>query len=226
MDYSKHMTIHGMIERASALYPEKTAVSTSEVKLSYRQLNEKANQTARMLLDRGLRTGDFVTILMERSPELIISLLGVLKAGGAYVTIDPEHPEERNRYIVEDTRSAIVLTKDRYKQKAEQLCAGIATVKEIIDVEPGFPDFDGSDNPNAGACPDNLAYVIYTSGSTGRPKGALIAHEGVVNLGESVRRDCRIGPDDVLTQFATYSFDASVWDTIEIGRASCRERVL
>lgn len=212
--YDKQATIHGMIERAAALYPDKTAVSSAEGKWTYRQLNEEANRTARMLLDRGLRKGEFVTILMERSAELIASLLGILKAGGVYVPVDPEHPDERNRYIVEDTGSAFVLTKGRYVPAAERLCAGIGTVKAIVDVESGFPAYEGANNPDGGAGPDDLAYVIYTSGSTGRPKGALIAHEGVVNLGESVRKDCGIGPDDVLTQFATYSFDASVWDTI------------
>lgn len=212
--YDRQATIHGMIERAAARYPDKTAVSSAEGSLTYRQLNEMANRTARMLLDRGLRKGEFVTLLMERSAELIVSLLGVLKAGGAYVPVDPEHPDERNRYIVEDTGSAFVLTKGKYMQAADRLCAGIGTVKAIVDVEAGFPAYDDADNPDAGAGPDDLAYVIYTSGSTGRPKGALIAHEGVVNLGETVRRDCRIGPEDVLTQFATYSFDASVWDTI------------
>lgn len=212
--YDRTATIHGMIERAAALYPDKTAVSSAEGKWTYRQLNELANRTARMLIDRGLRKGEFVTILMERSAELIASLLGILKAGGVYVPVDPEHPDERNRYIVEDTGSAFVLTKGRYAAAAERLCAGIGTVKAIVDVEAGFPAYEGTDNPDAEVGPDDLAYVIYTSGSTGRPKGALIAHEGVVNLGESVRKDCRIGPDDVLTQFATYSFDASVWDTI------------
>ncbi|MFC3800797.1 amino acid adenylation domain-containing protein [Cohnella sp. GCM10012308] len=213
-DYDRAATVHGMIERAAARYPDKTAVSSADGKWTYRQLNEQANRTARMLLDRGLRKGEFVTILMERSAELIVSLLGIMKAGGVYVPVDPEHPEERNRYIVEDTGSAFVLTKGKYMSVAERLCGGIGTVKAIVDVEAGFPAYDGKDNPDAGAGPDDLAYVIYTSGSTGRPKGALIAHEGVVNLGESVRKNCRIGPDDVLTQFATYSFDASVWDTI------------
>jgi len=213
-EYDRDATIHGMIERAAARYPDKTAVSSAEGKWTYRQLNEMANQTARMLMDRGLRKGEFVTILMERSAALIVSLLGVLKAGGVYVPVDPEHPDDRNRYIVEDTGSAFILTKGKYREAADRLCAGIGTVKAIVDVEAGFPAYDGTDNPDAGAGPDDLAYVIYTSGSTGRPKGALIAHAGVVNLGESVRKDCRIGPDDVLTQFATYSFDASVWDTI------------
>lgn len=213
-DYPKDQTIHGMFEAAAASMPERIALSSADGELTYAQLNEKANETARMLIAKGLRKGDFVTIYMERSQTLIVSLLGILKAGGVYVPVDPEHPRERNRYIVEDTGSAFVLTKSRLLAEARELCDGMESVREIIAADAGFPADRVGGNPDVGVGPEDLAYVIYTSGSTGRPKGALIAHEGVVNLGETVRRDCRIEPGDVLTQFATYSFDASVWDTI------------
>ncbi|MDP4099061.1 amino acid adenylation domain-containing protein [Paenibacillus sp. P96] len=213
--YDKSMTVHGMFEQAAALYPERIAVSSIHGQLTYQQLNEKANRTARMLLDRGLRKGEFVTIFMERSLELIVSLLGILKAGGIYVPVDPEHPEDRNRYILADTGSSFILTKTEYTEQVTLLCAEVKTVKETIPMDSGITDaYEDTGNVDNGVRPDDLAYIIYTSGSTGRPKGALIAHEGVVNLGETVRTDCRIGPEDVLTQFATYSFDASVWDTI------------
>ncbi|MFM9276574.1 non-ribosomal peptide synthetase family protein [Paenibacillus jiagnxiensis] len=213
--YDKLMTIHGMFEQAAALYPERTAVSSIHGQLTYRELNEKANRMARLLLEGGLSKGEFVTIFMERSLELIVSLLGILKAGGVYVPVDPEHPEDRNRYILSDTGSSFILTKNEYKEQASLLCAEVETVKEIIPMDSGMTDaYEGAGNVDIEVRPDDLAYIIYTSGSTGRPKGALIAHEGVVNLGETVRTDCRIGPEDVLTQFATYSFDASVWDTV------------
>ncbi|QYR23254.1 amino acid adenylation domain-containing protein [Paenibacillus sp. sptzw28] len=213
-EYDRDQTIHGMVEKTAEKYPEQIAVSSLQGQLTYRQLNERANQAAHMLLEKGLRKGDFVTILMERSMELVVSLLGVLKAGGAYVPVDPEHPGERNRYIVEDTKSLIVMTKEGYSNQAAELCSGIASVKEIICVDGGFERYASKGDPQTAVTPQDLAYIIYTSGSTGRPKGALIAHEGVVNLGEVVRRDCRIEAIDVLTQFATFSFDASVWDTI------------
>lgn len=213
--YDKTKTIHGMFEQAAAAYPDRIAVSSVHGQLTYRELNEKANSTARLLLNRGLGKGEFVTIFMERSLELIVSLLGILKAGGVYVPVDPEHPEDRNRYIVSDTASAYILTKTAYEEQAAMLCEGVETVKEIMAVDSGMTEvYEGIVNVEIGVAPEDLAYIIYTSGSTGRPKGALIAHEGVVNLGETVRTDCRIGPEDVLTQFATYSFDASVWDTI------------
>lgn len=213
-EYDEGQTIHGMIEAAAVKYPEKVALSSVHGELTYHQLNEKANQVAYMLLDKGLKNGDFVAIMMERSLELIVSLLGILKAGGAYIPIDLDHPEERNRFIVEDTSSVFVITKTRYLQQAGELISGIASVKEMLNMDSDFELYDGTSNPERGVKQDDLAYIIYTSGSTGRPKGALIAHEGVVNLGEVVRQDCEIRPDDVLTQFATYSFDASVWDTI------------
>lgn len=213
--YDKNQTIHGMFEQAAAQFPDRTALSSIHGELTYRELNERANQTAGLLLDKGLTKGGFVTLFMERSLELVVSLLGILKAGGVYVPVDPEHPEDRNRYILSDTESAFVLTKSQYLDEANLLCAEVGTVKEIFAVDAGIMDaFDGKDNAGVHVASGDLAYVIYTSGSTGRPKGALIAHEGVVNLGETVRTDCHIEPEDVLTQFATYSFDASVWDTI------------
>lgn len=194
-------------------------------------MNERANQVARVLLSNGLQKGEFVSIFMDRSLETIISLLGILKAGGAYVPIDPEHPQERNSYIVEDTASSFVLTTEASYAQASSLFSSIATVRQILSVDGRLAGFAAS-NPNLDIQPDDLAYIIYTSGSTGKPKGALIAHRGVTNLGSVVQRDCDIQPGDVLTQFATYSFDASVWDTIgalfygaELYLLSAEERV-
>jgi amino acid adenylation domain-containing protein/thioester reductase-like protein len=213
--YDNHQTIHGMFEAAASKFPDNIALSSIHGALTYKELNGKANRIARLLLDKGLEKGGFVTLFMERSLELVASLLGILKAGGVYVPIDPDHPEDRNRYILGDTESTILLTKAEFRSQAEQLCGEVGTVKEILTMDSGVAEgYDGTDNIGIPMASSDLAYVIYTSGSTGRPKGALIAHEGVVNLGETVRTDCQIEPEDVLTQFATYSFDASVWDTV------------
>ncbi|MCR8642739.1 amino acid adenylation domain-containing protein [Paenibacillus sp. N1-5-1-14] len=213
VDYPTDKTIHQMFEHAAATFPSHCAIASSHGELSYVELNARANQFARLLVDKGLRKGDFVTILMERSLETIISILGIMKAGGAYVPVDPEHPEERNSYIIEDTKSAFVVTKESYVDQAKHLCASINTVREVLLLDERLDTYETS-NLDLDIRPDDLAYIIYTSGSTGRPKGALIAHEGVVNLGAVVKRDCSINEHEVLTQFATYSFDASVWDTV------------
>lgn len=211
--YPEHQTIHGMFEEAASQYPDRPAIASHTGEYTYRKLNERANQVAHMLLSKGLAKGEFVTIFMERSLETVISLLGILKAGGVYVPVDPAHPADRSSYIVEDTRSPFVLTTSALIEQATELCGSINTVKEILAINEPLAGYAAS-NPNVNVSPDDLAYVIYTSGSTGKPKGALIAHRGVVNLGAVVQRDCDITPQDVLTQFATYSFDASVWDTI------------
>ncbi|MFS0869806.1 amino acid adenylation domain-containing protein [Paenibacillus xylanilyticus] len=227
----EHQTIHGWFEATAAEFPDSPAITSPYGRYSYRELNERANQVARVLLSNGLQKGEFVSIFMERSLETIISLLGILKAGGVYVPIDPEHPQERNSYIVEDTASSFVLTKESSFTEASRLFSGIPTVRQILAVDGRLAGFAAS-NPNIDIQPDDLAYIIYTSGSTGKPKGALVAHRGVVNLGSVVQRDCDIKPGDVLTQFATYSFDASVWDTIgalfygaELYLLSAEERV-
>lgn len=211
--YPEQQTIHGMFESAAAQYPEHGAIASGTRELTYRELNSRANEIAAELLSRGLEKGDFVTIYMERSIETVISLLGIMKAGGVYVPVDPDHPAERNGFIVEDTHSAYVLTKQSYQGQAAELCSSISTVREILIIEELLAGREIA-NPQLDVSPDDLAYIIYTSGSTGRPKGALISHRGVVNLGAVVKRDCDIEPHDVLTQFATYSFDASIWDTI------------
>lgn len=214
--YAENQTFHGAFEAAVSQYGERIAIASPNTEYTYNELNVLSNKVAHQLLAKGLQKGEFVVMFMDRSLDTVISLLGIMKAGGVYVPIDPEHPDERNAYIIEDTRAAYILTKDEYHAKAKELTASISTVRGIYAVTDITLIADSSyrSNPNIQVSSDDLAYIIYTSGSTGKPKGALIAHRGVVNLGEVVRKDCDITAEDVLTQFATYSFDASVWDTI------------
>ncbi|WP_426451209.1 amino acid adenylation domain-containing protein [Paenibacillus sp. S-38] len=212
--YPKEMTIQGMVERAAARFGSRPALSSRDGRYTYEELNTRANQVAHLLLAKGLQKGDCVAIYMERSLETVVSLLGILKAGGAYVPVDPEHPEERCRYILEDTAAPLMLTKTGLLAKAEALAAVNGSIRGVVAVDTEEVGRFAGTNPAAGTQPDDLAYIIYTSGSTGKPKGALITHRGVVNLGTAILREYGITEEDVLTQYATYSFDASVWDTI------------
>lgn len=132
--YPEHQTIHGMFEEAASQYPDRPAIASHTGEYTYRELNERANQVARVLLSKGLTKGEFVTIFMERSLETVISLLGILKAGGVYVPVDPAHPADRSSYIVEDTRSPFVLTTSALMEQATELCGSIETVKEILAI--------------------------------------------------------------------------------------------
>lgn len=214
--YNTELTFHGAFEQAASQYPERDAISYRSTTLTYRQLNEQSNQIAHLLLNKGLQRGEFVTMFLDRSLYSVITLLGIMKAGGVYVPVDPAHPDDRNHYIVQDTRSAFVITQSEHYHKVHELTAGISTLRGVISVESIRSDAPASvlTNPQAGAGPDDLAYVIYTSGSTGKPKGTLIAHGGVVNLGQILKEQFEIVPQDIMAQFASYSFDGSVWDTI------------
>lgn len=209
--FPREKTIPKMFEEAVSSFPDNIAISSNEGQFTYKELNDQANKLANSLITKGLNKGDFVSIFMERSLETIISILGILKAGGVYVPLDPEHPEDRNTYIISDTKSPFIVTKNLYIDKAKDLLSNSLSVKEIILID----DIDNSsiENPNIHIDSTDLAYVIFTSGSTGKPKGTLIAHEGVVNLGCLIRSELNINEKEILTQFSTYSFDASVWDT-------------
>jgi amino acid adenylation domain-containing protein/thioester reductase-like protein len=205
-------TITNMFEEAVHKFFNNIAISSEKGQLTYNELNESANKIANGLINKGLKKGDFVTIFMERSLETIVSIMGILKAGGVYASVDPKHPEERNSYIISDVKSPFIITKNIYKNKAQELLSSSESVKEVIIIEKDTNEYS-TINPNVDIKPEDLAYVIYTSGSTGKPKGALIAHKGVVNLGFLIRDKLNIDDSDILTQFSTYSFDASVWDT-------------
>lgn len=211
MNLPEQATIVSMFTSVAAQFPDRTALSANEDELTYQELDLLSNKIANMLLEKGIRKGEFVSLFMERSLETIVSLLGVMKAGGAYIPLDPTHPEERNAYIIEDTKSKVILTESSYIPKLDSLLAGFEHRPEIVCLD----QLDGSYSETAPAIridEDDLAYVIYTSGSTGKPKGALITHKGVVNLAMATKQDLGLTEEDVILQYSTFSFDASVYD--------------
>ena len=168
---------HELFERQAARTPDAVAAVFGDRQVSYRELNERANKVAHHLRGRGVGPDVLVGVCLNRSPELVVAILGVWKAGGAYVPLDPAYPPERLSFMVRDARTRVLLTEEKCRglfppSGAEAIC--LDTEWQIFDREPG-------DNPASLADPSNLAYVIYTSGSTGQPKGAMIVHSGLVN---------------------------------------------
>ncbi len=180
-----------------------------EEQLSYRQLNERANQLAHYLRSRGVKEETLVPICIERSLAMIVGILGILKAGGAYVPIDPEYPEERISYMLEDTAASIIISS---KQSRSKLAA---TVTEIIELNSDwFITNDQLPNTNdqlSTLKPHHLAYVIYTSGSTGRPKGVMIEHGNVGSLVKEVDHVASTNKD-ILLSTGSPSFDATTFE--------------
>jgi amino acid adenylation domain-containing protein len=168
---------HDLFERQVALTPDAVAVVFKEQRLTYRELNQRANQVAHHLRARGIAPESLVGVSLERSPELVIGLLGVWKAGGAYVPLDPAYPPERLAFMVDDSGIRLLLTEERCRH----LFPSAADMTICLDSDWETVAREANENPSAGASPSNLAYVMYTSGSTGRPKGAMILHRGLVN---------------------------------------------
>jgi amino acid adenylation domain-containing protein len=168
---------HELFELQIDRNPDAIAVAFEDVHLSYRELNERANRLAHHLRGRGVGPNVLVGVCLERSPELLVALLGVWKAGGAYVPLDPTYPKERLSFMIEDAQPLVLLTE---KKSASLLPARGADVVCLDGYRPMLSEESGH-NPEPVASPSDLAYVMYTSGSTGKPKGAMIAHRGLVN---------------------------------------------
>jgi amino acid adenylation domain-containing protein len=203
--FPRERCVHELFEAQVQRSGGDVAITFGDRSLSYAELNERANRLAATLRQAGVGPDSIVAILAERSLELMVGLFGILKAGGAYLPIDPRYPADRIRYMLEDSKTRIVLVGDpRWAPEGFQ--------GRVLDLnDPSTYTGDGS-NPERRTRPDNLAYVIYTSGSTGRPKGAMLEHRGLVNRLKWMQNRYPLGRGDVILQKTPYTFDVSVWE--------------
>jgi amino acid adenylation domain-containing protein len=188
--------------------PKAAALVCGDERLNYRELNERANQLAHYLRRLGVGPETLVGISMERSVEMVVGVLGILKAGGAYVPLDPTYPLERLSLMLEDSGVAVLLTQESV---FDALPAHWAQVV-CIDSEWDAISRESKENISSAATLESLAYVIYTSGSTGVPKGVMVTHRGAGNLLEAQKDSFGVGPGERVLQFASMSFDASVFE--------------
>ena len=177
-DYPKEVCIHELFEAQVERSPDAVAVVFDDKHLTYRELNQRANQLAHYLRKLGVGPEVLVGICVERSLEMIVGIFGVLKAGGAYVPLDPEYPKERLAFILEDTRAPVLLTQQRLLEMLPEHAAKLVR----LDTDWEVIAAQSEEIPVGGVTANNLAYVIYTSGSTGKPKGVAIAHQSTVAL--------------------------------------------
>ena len=201
------LCIHELFEQQVERTPEAVALIFEDEELSYQELNRRAVRLARRLRQLGVGPEVLVGILMERSIEMVVSLLGVLKSGGAYVPLDPEYPQERLSFMLTDSRVSVVLTQSHL---VERLPAHDVRVM-CVDSDEGEV-VDEITILETRVSPQNLAYIIYTSGSTGRPKGMMLPHSGVVNCLLWMQDTFKLSSDDRVMLKASLSFDASVWE--------------
>jgi amino acid adenylation domain-containing protein len=198
------LTLGALVERQAARTPDATALVFEGERISYAELNARANRLARHLRRLGVRAESRVGVCAERSPELVVALLAVVKAGGAYVPLDPSYPAERLAYMLDDSGVDALLVQDRLRDRLPSSAAVVALEEDRSAEDAGDLGIEMD--------PDQLAYVIYTSGSTGRPKGAMNAHRGIVNRLLWMQQAYGLTPEDAVLQKTPFGFDVSVWE--------------
>ncbi|HEX6291078.1 MAG TPA: amino acid adenylation domain-containing protein [Herpetosiphonaceae bacterium] len=206
--YDTTTALHRHIERQVAQTPDAIALSFEESRLSYHELNARANQLAHYLDERGIQPDELVGVCLQRSIDLVVALLAVLKVGGGYVPLDPDYPQERLHFMIEDADAPVLLTTTAL---ARQLPAYRG---QIICLDRDWPVIAQrpADNLAVHVTPDHAAYMIYTSGSTGQPKGAINTHRGIVNRLLWMQDTYGLTAADRVLQKTPYSFDVSVWE--------------
>ncbi|MEU1516137.1 amino acid adenylation domain-containing protein [Streptomyces sp. NPDC005811] len=195
-------TLPAAFARIAAASPDAVALCDGTTELTYRDLDERSARIAAGLLAHGVRRGDRVGVCLERTAELVVTLLGVVRAGAAYVPTDPAYPAERLAHTVEDAGLRLVVTRLPEFPRGDGTVLATPDALAATAVPAELP----------GPAPDDPAYVIYTSGSTGRPKGVLVPHRNVTALIDATRDAYGLGPDDTWTLFHSAAFDFSVWE--------------
>ena len=205
--------VHELVEAEAAREPNRVAVEQDDMLVRYDELNARANQLAHHLRGLGVRRGELVGLLLERTPETIVALLAVLKAGAGYVPLDPTLPVERLERMANDASLAALITFERIRDAVNIPARDVVS----IDGDAGVIALSPTSNPPRDACtarPEDPAYVIFTSGSTGRPKGVLVPHIGLLNLALSVRHTLGMHRDDVVLATTTLVFDVAVSEVL------------
>jgi polyketide synthase PksM len=205
-NFPSDKTIIDLFEEQVEKAPDNIAVVFEDRKLSYRELNEKANKIGHYLRDKyNIQPDDIVALQLERSEWMIIAILGVMKAGGAYLPIAPDLPKPRVVYMLEDSAARLLLT-DKLTLEAAGFYKGLLSVEPVEEIS-----HTSIFNPLTLAGSLNLSYIIYTSGSTGQPKGTLIVHQNVIRVVRNTNY-IEIYQEDKLLQLSSYSFDGSIFD--------------
>lgn len=204
-DYPKDWLAHDWIEAAVERGPDRVAVRQGDQELTYRELDERANQLAHHLQARGVGPDTLVTLCIERSFDMVIGIVGILKAGGAYVPIDPAYPKERLLFLLEDTNASVLVTQDKLIGELEGSDAEIV----CLDTHAAEIAKHPVTKPASDVAPGNLVYIIYTSGSTGKPKGVVITHEKLVISNSARIKYFGHTPENFLL-LSSVAFDSSV----------------
>ncbi|WNG56867.1 amino acid adenylation domain-containing protein [Archangium gephyra] len=206
-EYPREACVHELVEAHARARPDALAVADKQRKLTYRELDERANQLAHHLRTLGVGPDSVGVVCVERSVDFIVGALAILKAGGAYLPVDVAYPTEWQRQVVGDSGAKVVLSHRARAGSVEGAGAAVVCLDDasVLEAQPKH-------RPETGVFAENLAYSIYTSGSTGRPKGVAVTHQSLVNLGSWYQSTYEVKPEDRTTLVVGLSFDVSVWE--------------
>jgi amino acid adenylation domain-containing protein len=214
-DYDLTASLHTLFEAQTELTPQATALICDQQRVTYSELNLRANQLARHLSHLGVRQGAIVAICAERSVELVVGLLAILKAGAAYLPLDPSYPEKRLAFMLEDAQATALLIQPHFLEASADREPSLASKRiKIVPLDSNWKSisqYDG-ENLNLDIGEESLAYLIYTSGSTGTPKGVMVPHRGICNRVLWMQEAYQLTADDRVLQKTPYTFDVSVWE--------------
>lgn len=221
-----------LLQKSAARFPEKLAVWARERSVTYRELEERSNQLAHLLQQRGVRKGDRIGIYFPKCVESVIAMLGVLKAGGVYVPLDPQAPANRVGYIIGNCEIRVLITRSDKRKGLDQAALSALAFTVLVDDSPHsangggvipwslLSDYPSSHAPQVTLTETDLAYILYTSGSTGRPKGVMLTHQNALTFVEWCADKFQVTSEDRLSNHAPLHFDLSVFDvynTLEAG---------
>ncbi len=204
-EYPREKSIHTIFEEQAKRVPDNIALVFENNTMTYRELNEKSNRLARLLMEKGVEKESIVGIMTEPCFEMIIGILAVLKAGGAYLPLRTDYPDDRIRFMLEDSGASLILTREENFERVQY-------VREKVDIEAYCNRMCDGTDLNLPYSPGQAAYVIYTSGTTGKPKGVLIEHKNVVRLFINDKMLFDFDENDVWSMFHSFCFDFSVWE--------------
>ena len=201
-------TFVDLFREAAAKYPDRPAVRDGSGEITYRELDRMSDYVAQKLTENGFGREKAAGILCGRTKEYAVAYVGVMKAGGAYVPLDPEYPQSRIEYMLKDSGAENLLVMNQYRDLVSFYEGNVISLDDVAEEAKDFTLSAELTAPK----PENLAYMIYTSGSTGKPKGVMLEHRNLMNLIEYVRLTRKTTPDDIVAEFASFCFDASVID--------------
>ncbi|WP_347217489.1 amino acid adenylation domain-containing protein [Chryseobacterium sp.] len=203
-------TLHQRFEEQAEKTPDHIALVYKDIRLSYKELNERSNRLANYLIHTfDIQPDDLIPLCLERSENMLIAILGVLKSGAAYVPMDPSYPADRIEHILKDTKAKIIISQESTRNRVQVLDKAEMISMDDADIQLSVGEMS-SKTPVVSVAPENLAYVIYTSGTTGLPKGVMIEHRNAVNVVDQVREAYGFSEGKKITAYTSYVFDVSV----------------